>query len=449
MARVSVIVPCLNMRKYIEECLESIVNQTLNDLEILVIDAGSTDGTLDILNKFIKRDRRIYLTHSEKKSYGYQVNLGILQAAGQYIAIVDADDRIAPDMYEVLYENAVCSGADYVKGTAKGFYTISDELTYYMPLMQFPRKEYRNGVIEVVPAERTDLLTRDNFLWYGIFKKEFMKNISLHESPGAAFQDLGGLLQTQMLAQKAVYLEEAFYEYRQDNVASSTYNPKGFQFVWEEYTWAEKFIANASDNWKTAFYKKLFLHTTSIYTTMTAAGQIWENSREYVHLISEKLRCKLAANILKKEHFSEDEWEDLQLLLGTESKLHKKYLDKHLYRQQQLIHIKNTAVNKKIVIFGYGNAGTFVYAQIRRHALGIVAAFCDNQPEKQGLLYDGISVLDPAEAVSMYPDACFVITSSKGVDAIEKQLISMKISRNQICTYTSGMDMRLFGAFIG
>lgn len=274
MFKVSVIVPCLNMRKYIEDCLESIVNQTLTDLEIMVIDAGSTDGTLEILNKFMKRDGRIYLMHSEKKSYGYQVNLGIQHASGQYVAIVDADDRIAPDMYEVLYEKAVCSGADYVKGTAKGFYTISDDLTYYMPLMQFPRREYQNGLIEVIPAERTDLLTRDNFLWYGIFEHKFMKNISLHESPGAAFQDLGGLLQTQMRARKAVYLEEAFYEYRQDNVTSSTYNPKGFQFVWEEYTWAEQFITNASDNWKTAFYRKLFLHTSSIYTTMTATGQV-------------------------------------------------------------------------------------------------------------------------------------------------------------------------------
>ncbi|WP_276948635.1 glycosyltransferase family 2 protein [Acetatifactor muris] len=448
MFKVSVIVPCLNMRKYIEDCLESIVNQTLTDLEIMVIDAGSTDGTLEILNKFMKRDGRIYLMHSEKKSYGYQVNLGIQHASGQYVAIVDADDRIAPDMYEVLYEKAVCSGADYVKGTAKGFYTISDDLTYYMPLMQFPRREYQNGLIEVIPAERTDLLTRDNFLWYGIFEHKFMKNISLHESPGAAFQDLGGLLQTQMRARKAVYLEEAFYEYRQDNVTSSTYNPKGFQFVWEEYTWAEQFITNASDNWKTAFYRKLFLHTSSIYTTMTATGQVWVNSREYVHLIREKLRNKLEENILKKDNFSEDEWEDLQLLIEDESRLYKKYLNMHLRRQQQLILIKNIAVNKKIVIFGYGNAGTFVYAQIRKHGLGTVVAFCDNQAEKQELLYNGISIMNPTEAVDLYPDACFVITSSRGLDAIEKQLISMKISRNQICAYTSGVDMRLFGALI-
>lgn len=446
MPKVSVVVPCLNMRKYIEDCLESIVNQTLREIEVLVIDAGSADGTLDILNQFMQKDERIRLIQSAKKSYGYQVNLGIRQAAGQYIAIVDADDRIASDMYEVLYENAVRSGADYVKGTAKSFYTISDNLTYYMPLMQFPRSEYRNGIVEVIPAERVDLLTRDNFLWYGIFNQKFMKSVLLHESPGAAFQDLGGLLQTQMRARKAVYLEDAFYEYRQDNAASSARSTKGFQFVWEEYAWAEQFIVNASTDWKAAFYRKLFLHTLSIYATMAAVGIVWENSREYIHLIREKLRSKLTEGILKKNHFSKDERENLQLLMETENGLYDKFQGQHLCRQRQLINIRATAADKEIVIFGYGNIGIFVYAQIQKHGLGRVAAFCDNQLEKQGLLYDKVSVLAPMEAAGLYPDACFVITSSRGFDDMEKQLMSMKIPQSRICAYTGGMDMRLFGA---
>lgn len=448
MPKVSVIVPCLNMRKYIEECLGSIMNQTLRELEILVVDAGSSDGTLDILNQFMQRDERIHLIHSGKKSYGYQVNLGVRQASGQYVAIVDADDRIAPDMYEVLYEKAVCTDADYVKGTARSFYTISNELTYYMPLMQFPRREYRDGSIEVIPTERTDLLTKDNFLWYGIFRRELMKDILLHESPGAAFQDFGGLLQTQMKARKAVYLEEAFYEYRQDNAASSARNSKGFQFVWEEYSWAEQFIINASDDWKAAFYRKLFLHTWSIYATMAAVGTIWENSQEYIHLISEKLRSKLAMGILKREHFSKEEWEPLLLLMEAECGSYSKFQKDHLDMQRQLINIKNTAANKEIVIFGYGNIGIFVHALIRKHGLGRVAAFCDNQLVKQRVLYDKTAVLTPAEAAETYPGACFVITSGRYLEDMEKQLISMKIPQSQICSYTAGIDMRLFWAFL-
>ncbi len=449
MPKVSVIVPCLNMIKYIEECLGSIVVQTLQELEILVVDAGSSDGTLDILDRYAKTDKRIQLIHSMKKSYGYQVNLGLRQASGEYIAIVDADDRIAPDMYEMLYASAVCSGADYVKGTAKSFYTISDELAYYMPLMQFPRTEYRDGVIEVVPAERPDLLAKDNFLWYGIFRRELMENVLLHESPGAAFQDLGGLLQTQMRARKAVYLEKAFYEYRQDNTASSGNNPKGFQFVWEEYDWAEQFIVNASDEWKTAFYRKLFLHTLYIYYTMTAAGTVWEGSKEYIHLIREKLRDKLAIGVLGKNDFSQGEWENLQLLMSAGDGLYDKLRESYLCMQRQLVDIMEAASGRKIVIFGYGNIGIFVYAQIKKHGLGKVAAFCDNQLEKQGLMHDGISVLSPAEAAGVYPDACFVIPSGRCFDDMERQLISLGIRQNQVHAYTAGIDMRLFGASLG
>jgi len=437
------------MIKYIEDCLESIVGQTLKELEILVVDAGSLDGTLDILDKYVKTDKRIRLIHSEKKSYGYQVNLGIRQASGEYIAIVDADDRIASDMYEVLYGHAVRSGADYVKGTAKSFYTLSDGFTYYMPLMQFPRTEYRDGIIEVVPAKRTDLLTRDNFLWYGIFKQELMKNVLFHESPGAAFQDLGGLVQTQMKARKAVYLERAFYEYRQDNAASSGRNPKGFQFVWEEYDWAEQFIVNASDEWKAAFYRKLFLHTLSIYYTMAAAGTVWEDSGEYIRLIKEKLGGKLAIGVLGKNDFSQEEWENLQLLTGGGDGLYDKFRGSFLRMQGQLVDIMTTAHGREIVIFGYGNIGIFVYAQIKKHGLGKLAAFCDNQGEKQGLMYDKVSVLSPVEAAGLYPEACFVITSGRYFDDMEGQLIALGIRQDQIRAYTAGMDMRLFGISLG
>ena len=191
MPQISVIIPCLNMELYILNCLNSIIKQSLEDLEILVIDAGSLDGTIDIVKELMEKDKRIRLISSDRKSYGYQVNLGISLARGEYIAIVDADDRIAPDMYKVLYENAGNSGADYVKGTAKLFYTITDNFIYYRPLMQLDKEEYSGGKLCLVPEDRPDLLTKDNFLWYGIYKQEFIKNIRLHESPGAAFQDLG------------------------------------------------------------------------------------------------------------------------------------------------------------------------------------------------------------------------------------------------------------------
>ena len=101
--KVSVILPSLNVKKYIRECIDSVIHQTLKEIEVIFVDAGSTDGTLEILEEYSSKDDRITLMRSDKKSYGYQVNLGIKQARGKYIGIVETDDFIDPKMYEELY----------------------------------------------------------------------------------------------------------------------------------------------------------------------------------------------------------------------------------------------------------------------------------------------------------------------------------------------------------
>ena len=95
--KVSVIMPSLNVVSYIRECIESVVNQTLKDIEIICVDAGSTDGTLEVLEEYTAKDNRIKLLHSDKKSYGYQMNMGIDAATGEYIGIVETDDYIVCD----------------------------------------------------------------------------------------------------------------------------------------------------------------------------------------------------------------------------------------------------------------------------------------------------------------------------------------------------------------
>ena len=113
--KVSVIMPSLNVVNYIDECIQSVISQTLTDLEIICVDAGSTDGTFEKLLKYSNEDERIKVVKSDKKSYGYQVNLGFSMAKGEYLAIVETDDYIKKDMYENLYIIAKSNDLDYVK----------------------------------------------------------------------------------------------------------------------------------------------------------------------------------------------------------------------------------------------------------------------------------------------------------------------------------------------
>ena len=115
--KISVIMPSLNVVQYISQCLESVVNQTLADIEIICVDAGSDDGTLEILNDYSMNDSRIVLLNSDKKSYGYQVNLGLSKAKGEYVAIVETDDFIENNMFESLYDLSENGAVDIIKGS--------------------------------------------------------------------------------------------------------------------------------------------------------------------------------------------------------------------------------------------------------------------------------------------------------------------------------------------
>ena len=445
MPKISVIMPCLNMVRYIRQCVDSVMNQTLTEMEILIIDAGSTDGTLDILQEYISLDPRIRIIPSDKRSYGYQVNLGIKEARGEYIAIVDTDDKIVPDMYEALYPIAVETGADYVKGTAQSFYTITDRECYQVPVSPFLKEEYgENGTIEVCPKRMPQLLTKDNFLWYGIYRNDFLKQVSLHESPGAAFQDLGGLLQTQLYARKAVYISKPVYEYRQDNINASTYNTNGFHFIWNEYTWAEQFLQGQPSEWISSFYYKLFLHFMDRMHAMAVSGVFWEEALPDMQLIVEKLKGAHKNGSLIEKNIPEGHWEDLCLLWNNPFLLFEKYKNVYAESRIPLQNIIKFLGRDSGVIFGCGRIGSFVHGQFLLRGLKNIAAYCDNNPAVQGSFQYDVEILSPTQAAKKFPEAKYIVANKLYGDKLLKQLLDLGIKRNNIMVYFAGTDMRLF-----
>lgn len=118
--KVSVIIPCYNVAPWLERCLDSLINQTLSDLEIICIDDKSTDETLKILNKYDKKDDRVKLCQLKENS-GVAVarNKGMEIATGEYIGFVDPDDFVDLDFYEKLYNTAHKNNADIVKAGVK------------------------------------------------------------------------------------------------------------------------------------------------------------------------------------------------------------------------------------------------------------------------------------------------------------------------------------------
>ena len=218
---ISVLVPSLNVETYVCECIESIINQTLENIEIICIDAGSTDNTLEIIKGYAEKDSRIKIVHSSEKSYGYQMNLGLALASGEYIGIVETDDFIAEDMYESLYELTEDGTVDIVKGTFYHFYGDNSDEPLVIDWSKGELKDVKDSFI-IYQQER--FLDGHPSIWAGIYRRDFLTDnqIRFIEEKGGGWVDNGFFFETACAAKKIVYRPEPYYYYREDNPNSSS-----------------------------------------------------------------------------------------------------------------------------------------------------------------------------------------------------------------------------------
>ena len=119
MKLLSVIIPVYNVKPYLEKCVESIVDQTYHNLQIILVDDGSTDGSQTICDELAQKDSRIVVIHKENGGLSTARNVGMDRAKGDYIAFVDSDDWLERNMYEVLINQLEAHDADLVACSKK------------------------------------------------------------------------------------------------------------------------------------------------------------------------------------------------------------------------------------------------------------------------------------------------------------------------------------------
>ncbi|RTI58800.1 glycosyltransferase family 2 protein [Campylobacter jejuni] len=244
--KVSIVVPSLNSISYIRECIDSILNQTLKDIEILCIDANSTDGTLEVLKNYEKKDKRLRVIISDKKSYGYQMNLGIKEAKGEYLGIVESDDYIKTNMYERLYEIAKKNDCEVVKGD---FYIFESNKGKYSKIT--PIDFLYNQIISF--KTHPNIFNFQSINPIGIYRLDLLRTnqIKLNETPGASYQDNGLWFQIFALAKSIYFINEAFYMLRRDNPNSSVKSKEKVYCACEEYDFIRDFLKKHPDLEKT------------------------------------------------------------------------------------------------------------------------------------------------------------------------------------------------------
>lgn len=212
MPKISMIIPVYNVEKYLRECLDSVLNSTLEDIEVIVIDDGGKDGCPEIIDLYAKKDSRIVPIHKENGGYGQTCNLGIDLAKGEYIAIVEPDDYIDKNMYSDLYNIAVRNDASVVKSKYIENYDLQMcSFQKVMPNQGFCPPE---GVFTI--NDFPEFLSIHPSIWSCIYKKDFLdKNkIRFLEIPGAGWSDNLFQVQTLCLADRIVFTDKAYYYWR-------------------------------------------------------------------------------------------------------------------------------------------------------------------------------------------------------------------------------------------
>ena len=440
--------PSYNVRKYVAECLESVCRQTLEDIEILTIDAGSEDGTLEILHEYEKKDPRIKVYLSEKKSYGYQVNKGIDLAQGEYIAIVETDDIVENNMIESLYAEAKEYDLDYVKGQFAKLIAFPEGVEWKQKLRMYPRDEDLCKKV-IVPSQDTMAFIKDIYLWCGLYKKEFLvqNNIRLNETEGASYQDVGFAFQVIGCAKRAMYIPDIVYNYRQNNSCSSIFNSKGFQYLSKEYPFvlnccAEKGILDSK--FKSAYYTRMFLQIMTRYTVMAASGVLWGNTEEDRFELRQNIKEADDNDFFDEALIEKNLWLELRQYLYDEENYWQYLLSRYNAKRKCLSELfEKVKKAESIVFYSKSIVGGFVYCILKKAGIDKPVCFCDNDVRKQGTTYMQAPVMSVKEAVWRNPNAVYIIANRKFDHSMREQLIQLGIAKSQIYVWMLDIDILL------
>jgi glycosyltransferase involved in cell wall biosynthesis len=256
--RVSVIVPVYNVERYLAKCLDSLLAQTLQDLEVIVVDDGSTDSSAAVIERYRSTDSRVRVVEQRNEGLSSARNAGMARASGEFTAFVDADDWASAEMFETLHDEAIGAQADIVLcNYVKEYANRSVEKQSDLPdRVQYSPTETRSvllrSILGPVGPQLARLENMNSFTtaWGKLYRTSLLRENSLRFIDCVEIGNEDGLFNIQAftVARNVVFIRKALYHYRRDNPGSltSVYRPQ-LQQQWERlFARIEKFLTEHS-----------------------------------------------------------------------------------------------------------------------------------------------------------------------------------------------------------
>lgn len=381
MPTISIIVPIFQVDKYLSACLDSICNQTYKNLQILLIDDGSTDGSLAICEKYAVVDERIEVYHKDNGGLVSARKYGLTKAEGEYIAFVDGDDFINTNMYEELYKvitdsdaDFVCSGYNKVYSDRTSERVFANEFSYY-----FSDEEARTALIEDSFFD----VDKDRYIfpsiWSKLFKANFIKECYSYVPNEQSYgEDMLCLFCCLSKCKKVISIRNAYYNY---NIRKgSLSNIYGMNYFINEM--------------------KLCI---SLFKLNEELNNVIGSAKFYLRM-REKVKNMMVST------------SDISPKLGLV----------HYYLKDL-----NLIIGKRVIIYGAGAVGKSYYLQFctenKCHVIGIA------DKNYQNINWQGVHIFDPSNIVREEFDYVILALNTKKIaNDVRKELIDMNIPEKKI-----------------
>lgn len=254
---ITVIVPVYNVEPYLRKCLDSIVNQTYRDLEILVIDDGSTDGSGRICDEYTEKDARIRVFHTENRGLSCARNLGLDKAKGSWIGFVDSDDWIEAHAIQRFLDTAMTTGADIA---ACRFYQEYVDRTIESPGANEPFIVEGDKILRSMLVERK--MSED--VWNKFYSAKLFNNIRYPE--GRIFEDYATTYKLIQKSRRLAYIPDCLIHYRnRENSLSNIHSMKSLVDYWSVYRERFDNLGQLSDEY----------YRVALSDSIRAVGRMW------------------------------------------------------------------------------------------------------------------------------------------------------------------------------
>ena len=344
MPKVSVIIPVYNVENYLRECLDSIVNQTLKDIEIILVDDGSTDSSLSICNEYAQKDNRITVLTQQNKGAGAARNKGLERATGDYLSILDSDDYFDLEMLEKQYNNAVNENLDISICRSQELNNITNETestNWTIKQNYLPNKK----VFNVYDMPKYIFNFAVGWSWDKLIKKQLVEKNKLRFQNLTSTNDMYFVFSALVLAKRISIVDEVLITRRRftgNNLsASASHNKDPLCFLNALYALREKLI-------QTNMYKIC----EQSYVNFALHFYLWQLStlnKKNRNLLKKKFRTE----IFKLVNFS-NKTQDYFYNMSEYSQILLLFPELFLYKNfsQRIFSIRNIGTHKMITILG-------------------------------------------------------------------------------------------------